>query len=84
MLTYSPANRNSILEIAAVKIAAIVTLFANADINRPIPTDVYDISIKIRKSLPNSLKSMNQYVINSYRRGVRAAPGESMMFLARK
>ena len=84
MFTYSPANRNSILAIAAVRIAAIVISFANAEINRPIPTDVYDINIKIRKSLPNSLKSMNQYVINSCRRGVRAAPGESMTFLARK
>ena len=48
MFTYSPANRNSILAIAAVRIAAIVISDANAEMNRPIPTDVYDIIISIR------------------------------------
>ena len=47
MLTYRPANRNSILAIAAVRIAAIVISFASAEINRPIPTDVYDIKSNI-------------------------------------
>ena len=65
MFTYSPANKNSILAIAAVSIAAIVISVASAEINRPIPTDVYDIMSNIRYSLPNSLKSMNQYVINN-------------------
>ena len=48
MFTYSPANRNSILAIAAVRIAAIVISDANAEMKRPIPTDVYDIMINIK------------------------------------
>ena len=48
MFTYSPANRNSILAIAAVKMAAIVISAASAEMNRPIPTDVYDIITSIR------------------------------------
>ena len=48
MLTYSPANRNSELAIAAVRIAAIVISDASAEMNRPIPTDVYEIKISTR------------------------------------